>query len=100
MVSFSGAPAAIDDAEIEAVQQCLAFGNKPEPHPFPESGELVRVKSGALQGLEGIVIPHTNHCRIVISIALIHKSIAAEIDAYLLEPLGHFPRQTAALREA
>jgi transcription antitermination factor NusG len=100
MLSFSGAPAAIDDAEIEAVRQCLAFGNKPEPHPFPESGELVRVKSGALQGLEGIVIRHTNHCRIVISIALIHKSIAAEIDAYLLEPLGQFPRQTAALREA
>jgi len=100
MLSFGGAPAAIDDAEIEAVRQCLAYGNKPEPHPFPESGELVRVKSGALQGLEGIVTRHKNHCRIVVSIALIHKSIAAEIDAHLLEPLGHFPQQTAALREA
>jgi len=97
MLSFSGAPAAIDDAEIEAVRLCLTYGDKPEPHPFPQAGELVRVKSGPLQGLEGIVTRQKNQCRIVVSIALIHKSIAAEIDAHLLEPLGQFAEQTGSL---
>jgi transcription antitermination factor NusG len=98
MLSFGGAAAIIDDAEIEAVRLCLSYGNKPEPYPFPETGELVRVKSGPLQGLEGVVTRRKNHCRIVVSISLIHKSIAAEIDAHLLEPLGQFADEIAAHR--
>ena len=98
LLSFGGVPAAIDDAEIEAVRLCLTYGNKLEPFPFPQSGELVRVTSGALQGLEGIVTRHKNQCRIIVSIALIHKSIAAEIDGHLLEPLSHFSEQSAAMR--
>lgn len=90
MLSFGGAPAIIDDSEIEAVRLCLVYGNQPQPHSFPEAGEFVRVKSGPLQGLEGVVIRQKNQCRIVVSISLIHKSIATEIDAYLLESLGRF----------
>jgi transcription antitermination factor NusG len=88
MLSFSGAPAPIDDAEIDAVRLCLTCGDHPEPHAFPETGDLVRVRSGALRGLEGVVMRNKGGCRIVVSIALIHKSIAAEIDADLLEPLS------------
>jgi len=97
ILSFSGAPAPIDDDEIEAVRLCLAHCDKPEPHPFPAAGELVRVKSGALQGLKGIVARHKNQCRIVVTITLIHKSISAEIDAHLLEPLNTYSGECMAL---
>lgn len=88
MLSFNGQPARIDDAEIEAVRTCLAGGNNPKPHPFLDIGERVRVKSGSLIGLEGIVLRHKNHCRIVFSITLIHQAVAVETDAILLEPIG------------
>jgi transcription antitermination factor NusG len=100
MLSFSGSPAVIEDTEIEAVRICLTYGTKPEAHPFLEKGDLVRVKAGALRGLEGVVTRHKNQSRIVVSIALIHKSISAEIDVDLLEPLEHTSDSLPVLQEA
>ena len=87
MLSCNGSAAGIDDAEIDAVRLCLMSGRAPEPHPFLQAGERVRVRSGALAGLQGLVTRQKNHCRIVVSIPLIHQSVAVEIDAHLLEPL-------------
>jgi hypothetical protein len=47
----------------------------------------VRVCAGALQGLEGLVIRKKGACRLVLSISLIHQSVAVEIDAELLQVL-------------
>jgi transcription antitermination factor NusG len=88
MLSFNGAPAVIDDAEIEAVRLCLISGTNPEPHLYLETGKSVRVKSGPLMGVEGVVARQKNLCRIIVSIAMIHQSVAVEIDAHLLEPIG------------
>ncbi len=87
MLAFNGAPAAIEDDEIDAVRRCLTCGENPEPHPFPETGDLVRVRSGPLKGLQGVVTRCKSRLRIVVSIRLIHKSIAAEVSAQLLEPV-------------
>jgi len=87
MLSFNGRPAAIDDAEIEAIRRCLEGGKNPEARPYLATGELVRVKSGALAGLNGLVTRHKNQCRIVVSIALIHQSVSVEIDAGALESI-------------
>lgn len=88
ILSFNGQAAAIEDSEIEAVRICLTRGNHPEPYPFPAVGEKVRVMTGALQGLEGIVSRVKNQYRIVVSISLIHQSVSAEVDADLLEPIS------------
>lgn len=88
MLSFGGAPAVIDNAEIDAVRLCLTRGNKPGPHPYLATGESVRVISGPLSGLEGVVTRHKSGYRIVVSISLIHGSITAEVDLNQLEPLG------------
>ena len=87
MVCFNGRPAEIDANEIEAIRLCVATRTRHEPHPYLSSGESVRVKAGALAGLQGIVVRHKNRCRIVVTISLIHKSLALEIDSELLEPL-------------
>ncbi|WP_396126768.1 transcription termination/antitermination protein NusG [Acidicapsa ligni] len=100
MLSFNGKPAEIDDAEIEAVRICLTAGNKLEPHPFLKTGEHVRVKSGSLMGLEGVVTRHKNQCRIVVSITLIHQSLAVEIDAHLLESLNASPLDSSSPQPA
>ena len=86
IVSFNGKPAPIDDSEIEGVRLCLTQGRSPAPHPFPALGDRVRVVSGALQGLKGVVVRNGKQYRIVVSIQLIHQSVSAEIDAHLLEP--------------
>ena len=51
-----------------------------EPHPYLQIGKRVRVHRGPLEGLEGILVRKQNKCRIVVSIDLIMRSIAAEVD--------------------
>jgi transcription antitermination factor NusG len=88
MLSFNGAPVPIDDAEIDAVKLCLERGGTLKPHPFIEVGERVRVRSGMLEGLEGFVTRCKKDRILILPIVLINQSVAVEVDADLLEPLG------------
>ncbi len=54
---------------------------KPEPHPFIQVGDRVRIKSGPLAGLEGILLQKKDRCRFVLSMDLIMQSISVEVDA-------------------
>lgn len=85
MLCFNGMPAPIDDAEIESVKLCLEKGTVLGPCPFLEVGDRVRVKSGVLEGLEGLISRRKNDRRLIIPITLIHQSVAIEIDVQLLE---------------
>jgi transcription antitermination factor NusG len=87
MLSFNGIPAPIDDSEIEAVRLCMERGAALEPYPFFEIGDRVRVRSGLLEGLEGLVSRCKNERRLIVPISLINQSVAVEIDVQLLEPL-------------
>lgn len=87
MLSFNGTAAPIDDSEIEAVRLCLRSRAMLEPLPFIEVGERVRVRSGMLAGLEGLVTRRKNDRRLVVPITLINQSVAVEIDVSLLERL-------------
>lgn len=85
-VSFNGHPAVLPDAEIEALQARLSTDLRVEPHPYLRTGRRVRVRSGAMQGLEGIVIRRKERCRVVFSIDMIMRSVAVEVDEADLEP--------------
>lgn len=87
MLSFNGVLAPIADSEINAIRLCLERNAALEKHPFLSVGERVRVLQGAFEGLEGVVVRHKNGCKLVISVNLIHQSVALEISADLLEPL-------------
>jgi transcription antitermination factor NusG len=88
MLSFNGTPASIDDSEIEAVRLCMERGATLQPYAFLEVGDRVRVRSGVLEGLEGLVSRCKNERRLIVPISLINQSVAVEIDVQLLEPLG------------
>lgn len=87
ILCFNGKPCPIEDGEIDAVRTCLTKGLSPEAHEYPAIGDRVRVTSGALEGLEGIVSRQKGELRIVVSIHLIHRSISAEVDRYALQVL-------------
>ena len=85
LVSFNGRPAVVPANEIETLQSRLA-GAKVEPHPYLQTGRRVRVRSGSMEGLEGIVVRRKDSCRVVFSIELIQRSVAVEVDQAELEP--------------
>jgi len=87
LVGFGGQPAALPDQEIDALRQGLTRDMRLEPHPYLKVGHRVRVRAGPLQGLEGILVRKKNVSRFVISLDLIMRSVAAEIDVAELEPV-------------
>jgi transcription antitermination factor NusG len=85
LVGFAGVPAFIPDEEIAAVRQTVARSARVEPFPFLKCGDWVRVTNGPLEGLEGILVRHKGQFRLVLSVLLLQKSVAVEVDAWRVE---------------
>lgn len=84
-VSVAGRAAVIPEGEINAVQRMVEGPLQVEPHPFLKCGDRVRVAAGALEGIEGILVRKKNLIRLVISVELLAKSVAVEVDAWMVE---------------
>ena len=85
LVGFSGVPAIIPDSEIEAVRRTIVGRGQVEPYPFLKCGDWVRVKGGPLEGIEGILVRNKKQFRLVLSVQLLQKSAAVEVDAWSVE---------------
>jgi len=70
----------IPEQEIHAVRQLLDGAAAVSAHPLLREGAWVRVKRGALQGLEGLLVQIKNQERLVLSISLLSRSVSTEID--------------------
>jgi transcription antitermination factor NusG len=88
LVSFAGQPVPLPEEDIHAIQNCLSHGNKVEPHPYLQIGRRTRLKSGPLQGLEGVVLRRKNRTRFILSLDLIMRSVEVEVDDLDLAPAG------------
>jgi transcription antitermination factor NusG len=87
LVGFDGHPSALSDEEIEALKKGLSSGVRAEPHPFLTVGRRVRIKRGPLEGREGILLRRKGNLRVVLSIELIMRSIAVDVDVADIEPV-------------
>ena len=72
-------PAALPDFEVEALRAGLD-PMRVEPHPLVTIGQRVRIKTGALAGIEGIVVRRKGSLRVVLTLDLLMQSIAIEVD--------------------
>lgn len=52
-----------------------------------KAGDRVRVKSGALAGVEGTVVARRRRCRLIVAVSLIQQGVSIEIDDHILEPI-------------
>lgn len=81
-------PVPVEDREISAVEAMVASGLPTEPCSFLEVGQRVRVEDGALCGLEGILTSFKGRQKIVVSVTLLRRSVALEIDRSRVRPIG------------
>jgi transcription antitermination factor NusG len=79
---------AIPEGEIESVRRIVSFPEA-EPCPYFFTGQKVRVKHGALTGLEGHVLHSQKRTFVVVSLTAMERSIRAEVDPRSLELIGH-----------
>jgi|ERR1700674_3987444 len=85
-------PIPVEDSEIEAIQKVVSTGLQVEPWPYLEVGQQVRIDDGALCGVQGILIGFKGVRRIVVSVSLLRRSVALEIDRSVVCPIQ--PTQT------
>lgn len=81
LVGRPGCPTAVADHEIEALRICCARGHRMVPHPYLTAGARIRVRNGPLADMEGILVRHKGKSRLILSIKLIARSVAVEVDA-------------------
>lgn len=81
VIAFAGSgrlPMSVPDAEIDWLRNELPR-RKFEPHPYLIAGSKVRIKSGPLAGMTGILVRKKSCLRVALSIELIRQSVAVEV---------------------
>jgi transcription elongation factor/antiterminator RfaH len=77
----------IENDEIEAIQVAVASGIKSQRWPYLEVGEKVKIHTGKLNGLKGILVNFKGNHRVVLSVTLLQRSVALEVDLAWVAPL-------------
>src|SRR6266852_1334315 len=81
LVGFNGQPTALPDEEMEILRSGLCQSLRAEPHPFLTVGRRVRITGGPFAGLEGVFKRKKSSLRVVVSLSLIQRSVAVDVDA-------------------
>jgi transcription antitermination factor NusG len=81
IVGFNRQLVAVDDDEIRAIQALVASGIPNHPCPYLEVGDKVRIESGPLRGLEGLLVEFQGNHQLVLSVTLLQRSVAVKIDS-------------------
>jgi transcription antitermination factor NusG len=92
IVGFNHIPTPVDDEEISAVRTLVASDATAQPWPFIGVGEKVRIESGPLRGVVGVLTQFKGNHKFVVSITLLQRSVAVEIDSALVTPERSMPR--------
>lgn len=91
VVDFVGQKAegsSIPDEQIESIRTILIRNVPVKDHPFLNVGQRIRVRNGALSGVEGILVAVKGTRQLVISVEPIHRSLCISLDDYQIENLS------------
>jgi len=86
IVGIGRIPEPVDEQEIMAIQQAVCSDAPVEPWPFVEAGQRVRLSSGPLTGLEGILVSNEAQLRVVVGLTILKRSVAVKVERDWVEP--------------
>jgi transcription antitermination factor NusG len=86
VVGYNRQPAPVDDSEISALQTLVASGLSNQPWPYIHVGDQVEIHAGPLRGLSGILTEFKGKHKLIVSVTLLQRSVAVEIDSAFVTP--------------
>jgi transcription antitermination factor NusG len=95
VVGIGRNPVPIDETEISAIQAAVKSGLPRQPWPFLEIGQRVTIEHGPLRGVEGVLLGFRGNQRLVLSVRLLQRSVAVQVDEAWAHPI---PQQHRACR--
>src|SRR5262249_58233371 len=87
IVGLGRTPIAVDETEIETLRRAVSSGQPIRPWPYIKVGQKVEIERGPLQGLSGIVLRIKNVDRLIVSVSLLMRSVAVEVDQASVRPM-------------
>jgi transcription antitermination factor NusG len=100
IVGIGRTPMPIPREEIEAVRIMVDSGLPVRPWPYLRAGDSVLIEKGPLKGLEGVLVTVKGTDRLVVSVPMLQRSVAAEIERGWARPLSGAARVGGAQRLA
>jgi transcription antitermination factor NusG len=85
VVSFGGKAAPVDPLEISVIQRMMTAKQNLRPHPYVRQGDRVRLTEGPLAGVEGFLVRQKPSHRLVVSVALLQRSVGVEVSESAVE---------------
>lgn len=88
VVGYGKRPASLSDSEMQAVRTVASSNLPAKPHAYLASGQRVRIREGPLRGVEGDIAQSGGRQSLVVSLSLLQRSIAVEIEPAWLEAVS------------
>ena len=85
LVGSHGEGTPIPDVQIDTIRTLVERELPFSPCPFLKLGQRVRIRGGALEGLEGTFVAQNGSHTLVISIDAIERSLAVRLEGYRVE---------------
>jgi transcription termination/antitermination protein NusG len=92
LVGFNGLPTALPDEEMEILRSGLSQRPRAVPHPFLTVGRRVRITGGPFAGLEGVLKRRKSNLRVIVSLDLLQRAIAVDVDVVDVQPVSQWER--------
>lgn len=78
-------PETVDPSEIFALRTVSEAARTLMPYPVFDCGQKVKIRTGPLSEVEGVVVRDDGRPRLVVSVSLLQRSVVAEVDRTWLE---------------
>jgi len=88
-------PEPVRQSEIDSIQMVSEAGHAVQPWPFLRQDQRIRIEAGPLAGIEGTLLTVKGQLRLVVSITLLQRSMAVEVDQEVVRPLFDAPQSIA-----
>jgi len=80
IVGVGKTPIPVAEEEIAAIQRVAKSDLATMPWPYMEIGQAARIEEGPLRGLTGIVVKIKSGMKLILSVSLLQRSVAVEIE--------------------
>jgi transcription antitermination factor NusG len=94
IVGTGKTPIPVAEEEVAAIQRASKSGLSTIPWPYLQVGNVARIEDGPLQGMTGIVVRIKSGLKLVLSVNLLQRSVAVEINGEWVRPLSLKPRSS------
>ncbi|OGW48544.1 MAG: hypothetical protein A2Z50_07260 [Nitrospirae bacterium RBG_19FT_COMBO_42_15] len=78
-------PEPIPEEQIISLKKVVESKEFLDPHPYLKEGQRIRIKRGALAGVEGLLIEKTGQHNLVISVDILQRGVSLKVDASEVE---------------